>query len=78
MVWSNGDHSSRRLLEAVQSGDIAAVRALLDGGADVNGRVVGDGTPLIVAARHGNEPLVRLLIDVARTSTSLRAVMAIH
>jgi beta-lactamase regulating signal transducer with metallopeptidase domain len=53
----------RVLVEAADEGDIAAVRQLLDGGANVDATVLGDGTPLIVAAREGHIELVRVLID---------------
>ena len=50
------------LLEATKRGDVAAVRTLLRGGADVN-EAQGDGlTPLHVAAQEGNLDIVRLLI----------------
>jgi bla regulator protein blaR1 len=51
-----------RLLEVAERGDLARVTELLNGGADVNATVSGDGTPLIVAARHGRAPVVRLLL----------------
>ena len=39
------------------------MRFLLDQGADPNGVVEGDGSPLIAAAAHGKLELVQMLID---------------
>jgi ankyrin repeat protein/beta-lactamase regulating signal transducer with metallopeptidase domain len=50
------------LLAAVWNGDRNAVRILLDGGADPNVSVDGDGTPLIAAVQSGDEAMVRLLL----------------
>jgi bla regulator protein BlaR1 len=54
---------SRAIVEAADEGDIAAVRQLLDSGANVNAVVSGDGSPLIAAARGGYLELVQLLLD---------------
>jgi ankyrin repeat protein len=51
------------IVEAAQRGDIEEVTELLSDGADVNGVVPGDGTPLLVAARGGHRTLVGLLLD---------------
>src|SRR4051812_25890181 len=50
------------LLEAVQSGDAAQVRAALAQGADVNTRDVDGATPLIYAAHSANFEVVRALL----------------
>jgi len=39
------------------------VKLLIDKGADVNVKNVGDRTPLMWAAMHGHTEVVRLLID---------------
>ncbi len=54
---------SSRLLEVAERGDVGRVTDLLNGGADANVTVSGDGTPLIVAAREGHAAVVRLLLD---------------
>jgi hypothetical protein len=38
------------LAKAIRDGDLKAVRALLDGGVDVNARDADDNTPLLLAA----------------------------
>jgi outer membrane protein assembly factor BamB len=50
------------LLDAVGKGDVAAVTALLDRGADVNASNDQGLTPLFVAADRANVALVRLLL----------------
>jgi beta-lactamase regulating signal transducer with metallopeptidase domain len=57
------DYLGAQLIEAIDNGDVAIVRELLDHGANVNAAVDGDGSPLIVAAREGHLDLVRLLLD---------------
>jgi hypothetical protein len=52
------------LIEAIQDGDLADASALIERGADINRCVLGDGTPLIVAARAGEERLVKLLLEL--------------
>jgi beta-lactamase regulating signal transducer with metallopeptidase domain len=54
--------SSLELIEAIRDGDDARAFALIEAGADVNGRWPGDGTPLIAAARHGRLDLARALV----------------
>lgn len=49
-------------LEAVRSGDVSAVEALLEQGADVDARTERGGTALMIAAKAGGLPLVRLLL----------------
>jgi ankyrin repeat protein len=51
------------LIAAARAGHLAAVRLLLDRGADPNLAVSGDGTPLIMAAREGYADIVALLLD---------------
>ena len=50
-------------MEAIADGDRDSAVALIDDGADVDRVVLGDGTPLIVAARTGDVPLVNLLLE---------------
>jgi ankyrin repeat protein len=49
------------LAAAVRHRDLAAVRALLEGGADPNARMPGGATPLHLAAEHGPLELIELL-----------------
>jgi beta-lactamase regulating signal transducer with metallopeptidase domain len=51
------------LYEAVGAGDVPGSRELLDAGADANARVLGDGSPLIAAARRGDLTLAQLLVE---------------
>ena len=51
------------LYEAVQRGDEAEVRTLLEGGADANELGPDQKTPLIEAASLGNVSLIRLLLE---------------
>ncbi len=53
----------RALVEAADEGDAQDVAELLDGGANVNAAVDGDGTALIIAAREGHLALVTMLLD---------------
>jgi beta-lactamase regulating signal transducer with metallopeptidase domain len=53
----------RSLYEAAEKGDINAIVALLDAGANVNAAIEGDGSPLIGAARQGHVEAVRLLLE---------------
>ena len=52
-----------RLTEALRSGDHAAVRALLDGGADVNAPEEDGATPLHWAVRWDDAAAVQLLLN---------------
>ena len=63
MTWSRARPPSA-LLQAVEDGDIESVRALVKSGANVSAPVIGDGTPLIVAARRGNEQMVATLLEL--------------
>jgi ankyrin repeat protein len=58
-----GGSDGRVLVEAAADGDMDSVRALLDGGANINRAVIGDGTALMVAARRGDERMVRFLLE---------------
>ena len=53
----------RELVEAITERDRDHAVDLIDGGADVDRVVLGDGTPLIAAARNGDVPLVNLLLE---------------
>lgn len=50
------------LIAAAQAGDVAEVRRLLDGGADVDSRSKYGATALAFAVQRGNEPLASLLL----------------
>ncbi len=52
----------RRMFEAAKSGDAAKVEQFLSGEADVNARDENNDTPLIIAARHGQSAIVKLLL----------------
>ncbi|CAL4137312.1 unnamed protein product, partial [Meganyctiphanes norvegica] len=48
------------------SGHMGTIRALIDGGADYNilpSMTAGQVTPLMIAAQHGNDAVVRLYLD---------------
>ena len=47
---------------ALKAGDVVALEALLDAGADVNAKDDNNQTALMNAAREGQTPVVRLLI----------------
>jgi hypothetical protein len=51
-----------QMYEAVRRGDAAAVRALLDKGADVNAKFRYGATALFKAAERGNADIVKLLL----------------
>ena len=51
------------LFRATQDGEVNTVRALLDGGADINRRNETGLTPLILAAMKNHKELVQLLVD---------------
>ena len=58
-----GSRLDRALVEAADEGDVEGVKELLDGGANINATVDGDGSPLIAAARGGYLELVTMLLD---------------
>jgi uncharacterized protein len=52
------------LLFAARQGNVEAVNALIDGGADINGLNAGDKTsPLLIAAINGHFDLAKMLLD---------------
>src|SRR3546814_7940539 len=55
--------SATEMLAAVDTGDIKAVRMLLEKGADPDARVRGDGTALILASRQGKLAIVEALLE---------------
>jgi hypothetical protein len=55
--------TSQDLLAAVRKGDVPAVKALLDKGANVNAKSPYGATPLFFAADRGNVEMVKLLLD---------------
>ena len=80
------DGKASALAAAVELGDLASVRRLVDAGHDVNQRdrrgvVPFDGeTPLISAANRGSVPIIQLLLDLgadvnARSLTGWTALM---
>jgi ankyrin repeat protein len=54
---------NEQLYEAVRKGDTAAVRTLLDKGADVNAKFRYGATALFKAAERGHTEIVKLLIE---------------
>src|SRR5690242_17424716 len=52
-----------QLFEAVRKGDVAAVTALLDKGADVNAKFRYGTTALFKAAERGNAEIAKVLLD---------------
>ena len=55
--------TSEDLLAAVRKGDVPAVKALLDNGANVNAKSPYGATPLFFAADRGNTEMVKLLLE---------------
>ncbi len=58
-----GNDLNERFLEAARSGEVEAVKKLLDEGADVNARYRYESTALFFAADQGNVELAKLLIE---------------
>jgi beta-lactamase regulating signal transducer with metallopeptidase domain len=58
-----GTAGDRALYRASERGDVERMTQLIDGGADVNAVLDGDGSPLIGAARAGRLDAVKLLLD---------------
>jgi ankyrin repeat protein len=58
-----GTALDRALVEAAGDGDINDIEELLRAGANVNGIVPGDGSPLIAAAGDGHVEAVRFLLN---------------
>lgn len=52
-----------RLMDAVQSRDLETTQTLLDSGANVNFKMSGDGSPLIIAAKQSNLRLADMLLQ---------------
>ena len=55
-------HGHSALSICVEFGDMSKVAFLVSGGADINGRVRGGGTPLHVATRLGNTEVMKYLL----------------
>jgi len=53
----------RTLFDAIEDGDLIEIRALLNAGANVEGRDVLGWTPLIYAALQDQPQTIRLLLD---------------
>jgi len=58
-----GTHADTALKRAAATGSTGVVRALLDNGADVDGKGSSGDTALMIAAAAGQEAVVRLLVD---------------
>lgn len=58
-----GAPRSQELVDAAKRGDAAAVRALLDGGADVDARDATGASALMLAVLYGDADLVKLLLE---------------
>ena len=63
------------LLAAIADDDLARATALLDAGADPNGRALNGYTPIIFAAQEGRASMVRLLLDRGATPSQTGLVM---
>jgi ankyrin repeat protein len=74
--------SEAPLFEAALRGDAEAVRALLDGGAEVDSETrIGGYTPLHAASRAGDVPIIRMLLDAGakpRAVTTTSGVTPLH
>ncbi|MDE0660450.1 MAG: ankyrin repeat domain-containing protein [Gammaproteobacteria bacterium] len=55
---------SQQLIDKCAEGDVSAVKALVDKGADVNHRGTHGNTPLGYSAYNGHDEIVRFLLDV--------------
>lgn len=62
-VASPADERGEQLLAATRKGDLAAVKRLLDEGADVNTKTRYNSTPLFFACDRGHTEIARLLIE---------------
>jgi ankyrin repeat protein len=70
MQWHYWSLREKRDLEAAQKEHEAAVRLLLDRGADVNGKTSSSGTPLHMAADYDDQSLATLLIERGANTTT--------
>ncbi|WP_165227137.1 ankyrin repeat domain-containing protein [Aquisphaera insulae] len=57
-----GKSLTGRLCKAVEAGDVDAIRTLVDAGADVNARLSGGKTPLLIAVEQGYTQAVEMLL----------------
>ena len=55
--------STRELMEAIQNGRNDRAAEMIRGGANLNGGVLGEGFPLLLAAREGQLGLARLMLE---------------
>jgi hypothetical protein len=63
VVGSAGDEVTLdELMEAVESGDVARAKTLLDQGADIGARGLNEA-PLLAAAKIGDVNIVKVLMD---------------
>jgi ankyrin repeat protein len=62
-LWATGQDLHEELFAASRKGDVAAVKALLDKGADVNAKWRYDTTALLMASGRGHLEVVQLLIE---------------
>ena len=58
----SGSELKKRMFLAAKSGDAAKMEQFLGASADVNSRDENNDTPLIIAARHGQSTIVKLLM----------------
>src|SRR5207302_11086539 len=66
-----GMAANEDLLSAARSGDLAAVKTAIEGGAVIEAKTPYGQTPLYLAAMNGHEEVVRFLLDKG-ASTDVR------
>jgi len=66
--------TSQDLTQAAAAGHVDAVRSLLAGGAQVDGKDASDWTPLHFAAAQGWTDVAAILLDRALTQTPVRVL----
>src|SRR5207237_4564152 len=73
--FTGGRHTEPPLHWAASSDDVAALDALLDGGADIEapGAVIGNGTPLADAVAFGQWQAARRLVERGARTTLWQA-----